>query len=245
MQYPIQNRFAIQFSRAFYEEWAGGKSGVDEAVQVARYHLTRKNVEAYDNRVFGTPVLYMYSRNFYLRPTPPAGGSRSLGATNGSASIPIGATNAAPPIGTRNSTPRSSGSVVPDRTADEPIATTDRRVDATSSRPITPRGGDANVLATRIASGNTEFRRTLREARRRARTHIDDLNLPEAERDSVIRRLQSILDELDERSDEKCLEILDNHAKTETEALRGAIDVVLDVIEPWLRAHRAGAPSWK
>lgn len=62
MQHPIQNDAAILFGRAFYEALFQGKN-VDEAVQDARTSLAQDTRIGYDNRVFGTPVLYMRSRS--------------------------------------------------------------------------------------------------------------------------------------------------------------------------------------
>jgi len=78
MQYPISNDAAIIFSRAFYRELAKGEP-VDIAVQNARWRITTSIQNAYDNRVFGTPVLYMRSRDGIIQPvatvTLPSNGS--------------------------------------------------------------------------------------------------------------------------------------------------------------------------
>ncbi len=62
MQYPITSRAAISFSRAFYRELVKG-SPVDQAVQAGRYTITLDDPASYGSRVFGTPVLYMRSRD--------------------------------------------------------------------------------------------------------------------------------------------------------------------------------------
>ncbi len=62
MQYPISNDAAIIFSQAFYRELAKGEP-VDIAVQNGRWRITTRIPDAYDSRVFGTPVLYMRSRD--------------------------------------------------------------------------------------------------------------------------------------------------------------------------------------
>jgi hypothetical protein len=67
MQFPITNQAAIAFSRAFYKELAKGKP-VDQAVQIGRWRITTSVSTAYDSRVFGTPVLYMRSRDGIIRP---------------------------------------------------------------------------------------------------------------------------------------------------------------------------------
>jgi hypothetical protein len=67
MQYPITNMAAIAFSRAFYRELANG-APVDQAVQIGRWRITVDIPNAYHNRVFGTPVLYMHSRDGIIRP---------------------------------------------------------------------------------------------------------------------------------------------------------------------------------
>jgi CHAT domain len=71
MQYPITNSAAIAFSRAFYREVAKG-TPVDRAVQSGRWRITLSDPHAYDSRVFGTPVLYMRSRDGIIRPLAPA-----------------------------------------------------------------------------------------------------------------------------------------------------------------------------
>jgi hypothetical protein len=67
MQFPITNIAAIAFSRAFYRELAKG-TPVDQAVQVGRWRITTSDSTAYDSRVFGTPVLYMRSRDGIIKP---------------------------------------------------------------------------------------------------------------------------------------------------------------------------------
>lgn len=62
MQYPIPNKAAISFSRAFYAELVKGNP-VDEAVQQGRWWITIDDPKAYNSRIFGTPVLYMHSRD--------------------------------------------------------------------------------------------------------------------------------------------------------------------------------------
>jgi hypothetical protein len=68
MQYPITNQAAISFSRAFYRELVKGMP-VDDAVQIARYRITTEDLRAWDSRVFGTPVLYMRSRDGIIAPS--------------------------------------------------------------------------------------------------------------------------------------------------------------------------------
>lgn len=58
MQYPITNGNAIDFCLAFYETLAEGGS-VDEAVQKGRSKLDRSQ----QTRVFGTPVIFMQSKD--------------------------------------------------------------------------------------------------------------------------------------------------------------------------------------
>ena len=67
MQYRISNKAAIAFSRAFYRELASGEP-VDNAVQSGRYRITLSVPRAYDSRDFGTPVLYMHSRDGIIQP---------------------------------------------------------------------------------------------------------------------------------------------------------------------------------
>lgn len=66
MQYPISNRAAIEFSRAFYKELAR-PAPVDTAVQKARWNMVFRGTVGYDKRDFGIPVLYMRSRAGILR----------------------------------------------------------------------------------------------------------------------------------------------------------------------------------
>jgi hypothetical protein len=66
MQYPITNQAAIAFSDAFYRELAKGTQ-VDDAVQIARYRITTKDVRARESRLFGTPVLFWYSRDSLIQ----------------------------------------------------------------------------------------------------------------------------------------------------------------------------------
>jgi hypothetical protein len=67
MQYPITNKAAIAFSRAFYRELAKGEP-IDDAVQQGRYKIIVDDPTAYNNRVFGTPVLYMHSQDGIILP---------------------------------------------------------------------------------------------------------------------------------------------------------------------------------
>lgn len=67
MQYPIENRAGITFVRAFYKELAAGQP-VDVATQVGRWRLAIGVPDAYESRVFGTPVLYMRSREALILP---------------------------------------------------------------------------------------------------------------------------------------------------------------------------------
>lgn len=69
MKYPITNRAAIIFSRAFYRELAKGEP-VDNAVQIGRWQITVNDPLAYDSPVFGVPVLYMRSREGIIQPPP-------------------------------------------------------------------------------------------------------------------------------------------------------------------------------
>jgi hypothetical protein len=67
MQHPISNNAAIIFSRVFYRELAKG-APIDTAVQDGRWRITTSIPRAYDDRVFGTPVLYMRSRDGIIQP---------------------------------------------------------------------------------------------------------------------------------------------------------------------------------
>ena len=65
MQHPIKNEAAMIFSKYFYQELAKGSS-IDKAVQVGRWRISIP--EAYDDRVFGTPVLYMRGYGSIIQP---------------------------------------------------------------------------------------------------------------------------------------------------------------------------------
>jgi hypothetical protein len=60
MQHPILNPDAISFCRAIYRKLAEGESP-DDAVQYGRMQIVSGNPNAYNSRVFGTPVLYIHS----------------------------------------------------------------------------------------------------------------------------------------------------------------------------------------
>jgi hypothetical protein len=59
MQHPITDQAARAFCKTFYRALAKGES-IDAAVQEGRWNTTRV-ADGYNNRVFGTPVLYMRS----------------------------------------------------------------------------------------------------------------------------------------------------------------------------------------
>jgi hypothetical protein len=67
MQYPILNKAAILFSKAFYRELARG-AAVDSATQSGRYAICLDPDFGYDSRVFGTPMLWMRSRSGVILP---------------------------------------------------------------------------------------------------------------------------------------------------------------------------------
>jgi len=67
MQYEVTNKVAIRFSQIFYRQLADGKP-IDGAVQEGRRQITIADPEAYSNRDFGTPVLYMRSRDGLIVP---------------------------------------------------------------------------------------------------------------------------------------------------------------------------------
>jgi hypothetical protein len=69
MQYPILNKAAILFSKAFYREMVRG-APVDSAVQSGRYAITLDPEFGYDSRVFGTPMLWMRNRSGVILPPP-------------------------------------------------------------------------------------------------------------------------------------------------------------------------------
>ena len=67
MQYEVTNETAIRFSKIFYKLLAQGEP-VDGAVQEGRRQITILDPNAYNNRDFGTPVLYMRSRDGLIMP---------------------------------------------------------------------------------------------------------------------------------------------------------------------------------
>jgi CHAT domain-containing protein len=67
MQYEVTNEVAIRFSKTFYRLLAAGQP-IDGAVQEGRRQITLSDPNAYSNRDFGTPVLYMRSRDGLILP---------------------------------------------------------------------------------------------------------------------------------------------------------------------------------
>jgi hypothetical protein len=67
MQYPITNAAAIAFSNGFYRELGNGRE-IDDAAQIGRWRMTVDDARALETRVFGTPVLYMRSRDGIIQP---------------------------------------------------------------------------------------------------------------------------------------------------------------------------------
>ncbi len=65
MQHPIKNEEAVIFSKYFYQELAKGSS-IDKAVQEGRWRISFP--EHYNDRVFGTPVLYMRGYGSIIQP---------------------------------------------------------------------------------------------------------------------------------------------------------------------------------
>jgi len=68
MQYEVSNKTAIKFSKMFYKLLAD-REPIDGAVQQSRRQLTIGDPNAYSNRDFGTPVLYMRSRDGLIMPS--------------------------------------------------------------------------------------------------------------------------------------------------------------------------------
>jgi hypothetical protein len=72
MQYKISNDAAQRFARKFYDEIRKGKH-IDEAVVQARYLLGSDPTpgrQAWDERTFGTPVIYLRSEKPIIQPPP-------------------------------------------------------------------------------------------------------------------------------------------------------------------------------
>jgi CHAT domain-containing protein len=218
MQHPIENRFAIQFSRTFYEQIANGEP-IDNAVQFARSRLTQTNPEAYDNRVFGTPVLYMYSRsgiilvgarnkapvnNMYAAPGPVA--SNALAAPIVSAPIPDSSSPAVSLTGVVNSGP------------------TRERAEPSN----TPRSNSGYVVA-RPGTIRPELRNRLREARRKTREFIDRRGLPQDLQIDYSRLVGRIVDEISQSPD-AATEILDRYWEEHAGEGREIVDLLFEVI---------------
>lgn len=70
MQYEVTNETAIRFSKTFYKLLAEGEP-IDGAVQEGRRQITILDPDAYNNRDFGTPVLYMRSPDGLIMPVGP------------------------------------------------------------------------------------------------------------------------------------------------------------------------------
>jgi hypothetical protein len=69
MQYPVSNLIASTFSQAFYKALASGEL-VDVAMQEGRKEVALASEQFYSSRDFGTPVLYMNSRDGAIMPRP-------------------------------------------------------------------------------------------------------------------------------------------------------------------------------
>jgi hypothetical protein len=67
MQYPVTNRAAMAFSQALYQELTRG-APVDHAVQDSRWSLAHVATGRFELRDFGTPVLYLRSRDGIISP---------------------------------------------------------------------------------------------------------------------------------------------------------------------------------
>jgi len=74
MQYEISNDAAETFATSFYQQIREGRS-IDEAVTLARNILGKKsflpNRQTWDDRSFGTPVIYLQTRGHIIDPPPP------------------------------------------------------------------------------------------------------------------------------------------------------------------------------
>ena len=78
MQYPLTKEAATVFTKFFYRALAKGDS-IDSAVQEARSRIATKIPDAYNDRLFGTPVLYMRSYGGIIqRMVEPAAEGKSL-----------------------------------------------------------------------------------------------------------------------------------------------------------------------
>ena len=204
MQYPIENRYAIQFSRAFYKEIAKS-ARVDEAVQSARFVLAR-GPSAYDNRVFGTPVLYMYARDAIIRPqSAPTAGPHARSST------PVSAATDAPP--------ESAPTVPADATAawDRP------------SEVVVPDANGAGVRPHGILvsqPGNQELYAMMRDARRNTRARIDAAAIAAEAKEGYVRVIAELLNEI-RNEPARRTEILDGaYAQASDDFLRQLINMI-------------------
>lgn len=91
MQYEISNDAAETFATSFYQQIREGRS-IDEAVTIARNILGKKsflpNRYTWDDRSFGTPVIYLQTRGHIIDPPPPEGSTEEQGEQIGTGGTP-------------------------------------------------------------------------------------------------------------------------------------------------------------
>lgn len=234
MQYPITNMAAIQFSRAFYEQLAEGEP-IDKAVQVARYRLTTTLPQAYDSRIFGTPVLYMHSYDGIIQPATGSGtggGAPGGGGTAGASAAVVDSGNGStrtpapgewvPSAGPSPSgTPPSSGGKLP------PLSGSGSGHVGHPHVAFTARGAD-RARTGRLA----HFRRLVYSARK----EVNSLALPEDERRSLRERLDAVERTLvtgyqDQPTAAWIDLLLDRRTDEESDWLRDRLDTFVEALE--------------
>ena len=99
MQYMIRNGDAKIFVKKFYEQIGAGVE-IDEAVRVARYELGQ-GAAPWNSRRFGTPVVYLHSRDAMILPGPQATTETPPHATMPAAATRPGIAQVAAPDGVR------------------------------------------------------------------------------------------------------------------------------------------------
>jgi hypothetical protein len=228
MQYPIANKFAIQFSRAFYEEIAKGEH-LDAAVQTARYKLTH-NPEAYDTRVFGTPVLYMYSHTGIIRPAGSTGKNVHSGAA-----VP----------GDMRTATRASGVPEPTQLNRRPgSVTTSPGIASDKSAATEPPGvtRPTSIVEARVGTVDPQLRAAVKHARREAQQRLTGMALPEDEAKANLRRINSILDEITADAS-RCDEIIETHWNSTEGELRELVELIEDSIQQWKKSRPPQEPG--
>jgi hypothetical protein len=223
MQYPIENRSAIRFSRAFYERISAGET-VDAAVQYGRYKLTQTD-EAYDDPVFGTPVLYMYSHNGIIRPAEAAAqnlrpGSATAGGARSASTMRVTASREAAPPTPRTAPPPASSA----GNAGTLAATEDGGTRTNPTQAFA--GGRAGAV-------DPGLRGVIKTARRKAREQLDSMFLDDSDaRAAAIARINDMLDEIAADPD-RFEDIIAPYWDAARSVERDIIEQIEDSVQQW------------